>query len=641
MIFRTVFVGSCIFPHSLEPDDMVPRPASDSTLQSPSRPLFRQPWLRQLLPFAVAVLVLAALDQAARIWAEQRALTRLRGEAEATASQRVAVLQSEIEKQRALPFVLAQDPDVRHALTATDAAVVNALNRKLDTLSAGTRAGVIYLLNRDGLTIAASNYQTPISFVGNNYAFRPYYQLAMANGSAEAYAFGTVSQQPGLYLSRRIDDTAGPLGAIVVKVEFQEMESEWHRFAERVFVLDDRGIVLVTSEPTWRFMSTAPLSAEQQQSIRASLQFGSAPLAPLPVQPRDGQSGIVVAQPRRAGAPIDFIEVTAAVPTTSWTLHLLAPTRSAITIATTAARALTLLGGLTSVGIIALWWTRRRNQQQQRIQAEATRRELEDRVLERTAELEDANTRLRTEITERQRTEAVLNQMQDELVQANKLTVLGQIAASVAHEINQPVAAIRTFADNGSTLLDRNDLQQARDNLGKIAGLTERIGSITGELRAFARKSPSKIEAVSLRATVDGALLLVGHRLRQQAITFELDITNGDIVVAADRIRLEQVFVNLLQNAIEALGDHPDPFIRVDAVATVDGASIAISDNGKGLPDSVMQSLFVPFTTTKATGLGLGLVISKDIINELHGSFSARNGAAGGAIFTITLPRFA
>ncbi len=140
-------------------------------------------------------------------------------------------------------------------------------------------------------------------------------------------------------------------------------------------------------------------------------------------------------------------------------------------------------------------------------------RRLEDRVLERTAELEDANTRLRTEITERQRTEAVLNQMQDELVQANKLTVLGQIAASVAHEINQPVAAIRTFADNGSTLLARNDLEQARDNLGKIADLTERIGSITGELRAFARKSPSKIEAVSLRATVDGALLLVGHRL--------------------------------------------------------------------------------------------------------------------------------
>lgn len=598
-------------------------------------------WRWWLLPVAAAVVVLLALDQSARIWAEQRALARLQSEAEATASQRVAVLQSEIEKQRALPFVLAQDPDVRQALTSPNATTIDPLNRKLATLAAGTRAGVIYLLDLTGLTIAASNYETPISFVGNNYAFRPYYQLAMANGGAEAFAFGTVSQQPGLYLSRRIDTTSGPLGVIVVKVEFQEIETEWHRFTERVFVLDDRGIVLVTSEASWRFMSTVPLSPEQQDGIRASLQFGNAPLAPLPVHPKGGQPGLVSAQSPRTKAPIDFIEVAAAVPTTTWTLHLLAPTRAAITIATTAARALALLGGVFGLGIIALWWIRRRNLQQQRIQGENTRRELEDRVRDRTAELEDANTRLRSEMTERQRAQAVLNQLQDELVQANKLTVLGQIAASVAHEINQPVAAIRTFADNGATLLARNDLQQTRDNLARIADLTDRIGSITGELRAFARKSPSNVQAVSLRSTIDGALLLVGHRLRQQAIGFELSIASGDITVAADRIRLEQVFVNLLQNAIEALTGHPEPSIRIDAVTSDDRVSITVSDNGPGLPDTVMQSLFVPFTTTKATGLGLGLVISKDIVSELGGSFSGSNAATGGAIFTVTLPRFA
>ncbi|WP_315832283.1 sensor histidine kinase [Bradyrhizobium prioriisuperbiae] len=614
---------------------MVLRLVSDSSL------LHSRSWRWWLLPVAAAVVVLLALDQSAHIWAEQRALAGLRSEAEATASQRVAVLQSEIEKQRALPFVLAQDPDVRQALSRPNAATIDPLNRKLATLAAGTRAGVIYLLDITGLTIAASNYETPISFVGNNYAFRPYYQLAMANGGAEAFAFGTVSQQPGLYLSRRIDATSGPLGVIVVKVEFQEIEAEWHRFAERVFVLDDRGIVLVTSEATWRFMSTVPLSSEQQDSIRASLQFGNAPLNLLPVHPKGGRPGMVSVQPPRAKAPIDFIEVAAAVPTTTWTLHLLTPTHAAITIATTAARALALLGGVFSLGVIALWWIRRRSQQQQRIQAENTRRELEDRVRDRTAELEDANTRLRSEMTERQRAQTVLNQLQDELVQANKLTVLGQIAASVAHEINQPVAAIRTFADNGATLLARNDLQQTRDNLARIASLTDRIGSITGELRAFARKSPSKVEAVSLQSTIDGALLLVGHRLRQQAIGFELTIAGGDIIIAADRIRLEQVFVNLLQNAIEALTGHLEPRIRIDAVSTDDRVSITVSDNGPGLPDTVMQSLFVPFTTTKATGLGLGLVISKDIVSELGGSFSGSNAAIGGAIFTVTLPRFA
>lgn len=598
-------------------------------------------WLRRLAPVVVALGLLVGLDQTARIWAEHRALARLRTDAEATASQRVAVLQSEIEKQRTLPFVLAQDPDVHRALTAGSGGAIGKLNEKLAILSAGTRAGVFYLLDRDGMTIAASNYKTPTSFVGNNYDFRPYYQLAMASGSAEAFAFGTVSQLPGLYLSRRIDDTTGVIGVIVVKVEFQEMETEWHRFAQRIFVLDDRGIVLVTSEPTWRFMSTTPLSPEQQESIRTSLQFGSAALDPLPLQAKAGEAGLVSVQLPHAKSPLDFIDAAVAVPTTSWTLHLLAPTRASVIIATTAARALALLGGLFGLGVIALWWIRRRNQQQQHIQAAVTRRELEERVRDRTAELEDANIRLRSEMTERQRTQTVLNQLQDELVQANKLTMLGQIAASVAHEINQPVAAIRTFADNGATLLARNDLKQTGDNLAKIADLTDRIGSITGELRAFARKSPSKVEPVSLRSTIDGALLLVGHRLRQQAIGFDLDIAGGDIIVAADRIRLEQVFVNLLQNAIEALTGRADPKIGVAATAIGDQASIVISDNGDGLPETVMQSLFVPFTTTKATGLGLGLVISKDIVSELGGGFSARNGAGGGAIFTVTLPRFA
>jgi two-component system C4-dicarboxylate transport sensor histidine kinase DctB len=323
-------------------------------------------------------------------------------------------------------------------------------------------------------------------------------------------------------------------------------------------------------------------------------------------------------------------------------MHVLAPTHPAVAIATTAARLLVLLGGIVGIGGMTFWWVRRRNAQQQRARAEATRRDLEERVKDRTAELENANLRLRTEIAERQRNQTKVQQLHDELLQANKLAVLGQITASVAHEINQPVAAIRTFAENGCALLARDDLDQARGNLSTIVGLTARIGSITGELREFARKSPSRSGPVSLRATIDGALLLVGHRLRQQAVGFALDIEDGDITVLADRVRLEQVFVNLLQNAVDALHGSLDPHIRIRAAASAKEASVSLSDNGPGLPDTVMRSLFVPFTTTKDTGLGLGLVICKEIIREFGGSFSASNCAdSGGALFVLTLPRFA
>ena len=593
--------------------------------------------LWRLLPVAAAVFVLLAADRGAQFWAEYRAIRELRNDAEAMASQRVAVLQSEIDKHRALPFVLTQDPDVVRALTSDDPAAIAKLNEKLAKLSKGTRAGVIYLLDRSGSAIAASNYNTPTSFTGNNYAFRLYYRRAMEAGSGEEFAFGTVSHKPGFYLSRRIGGPDGPLGVMVVKVEFDAIESQWHRFAEPILVVDDHGIVLVTSESSWRFMSMAPIPPDRKQELRNSLQFGDHLLDPLPIHAGKADGTVAVRLPR-ARSPTEFVTVSEAVPGTKWTLHLLAPTQATVPIATTAARSLAWLVGLVGVGSVTFLRVRYRNRREERARSEATRRELEERVKDRTVDLENANLRLRTEMEERQRNQTVIQQLQDELVQANKLTLLGQIAASVAHEINQPVAAIRTLAENGCILIERDDRAQASRNLSTIAGLTDRIGSITAELRAFARKSPGKIEPVSLRATIDGALLLVGHRLRQQDIGFSLEISD-DIIVAADRVRLEQVFVNLLQNAIDALERRRDPQIRIQATATAEEASVTLSDNGEGLPETIMQSLFVPFATTKLTGLGLGLVISKDILCEFGGALAASNGAGGGALFVLTIPR--
>ncbi len=594
---------------------------------------------RRALRLGAALLIsfglLLALDALARFGAERWALGQVRAGAEAAAEFRAAMLRSEIEKQRTLPVVLAQDPDVRAVLEGRDPARIAALNAKLETLAAGTRAGVIYLLDTKGITLAASNYRSPASFVGSDYSFRPYFASAMADGTAEHFALGTVSHQPGLYITRRLDGADGPLGVLVVKAEFDAVETDWRRASDPTFVTDPRDIVLVTSVPDWRFHATTPIPDAQRDAIRASLQFGDAALDLLPLR-RAETDDAEVTWPGAPGGSA-FVEATVDVPTTSWRLHVLAPLAGTVQLAALAARSLALLAGILALGAAAFFLARRRRLAQERRQQAEMRRELEARVTARTAELSDANDRLRAEMEERRRAEATAREMQDELVQASKLAVLGQIAASVAHEVNQPVSAIRTFAESGSILLGHGQTETARDNFATIASLTDRIGAITGELRAFARKSPGQVGPVPLRAAIEGALLLVGHRLRQNAVELVLDLPDEAVTVAAERWRLEQVFVNLLQNAVEALAGRADGCIRITARAEDGQVVVRIADNGPGLAPKILDSLFLPFTTTKPEGLGLGLVISHDIVAEFGGRLRAKN--EDGAVFTLTLPR--
>jgi two-component system C4-dicarboxylate transport sensor histidine kinase DctB len=228
--------------------------------------------------------------------------------------------------------------------------------------------------------------------------------------------------------------------------------------------------------------------------------------------------------------------------------------------------------------------------------------------------------------------------MQDELIQSIKLATLGLIAAGVAHEINQPVAAIRAYADNATAFLDRADQKTAKANLSLIAGLTERIGLITDELRAFARKSSAPAAPVAVREAVDGALLLVGPRLRQQGVRVIRDEADEAARVMAERFRLEQVLVNLLQNAIEALEGRADPEIRVQVSVKRSQVRILVADNGPGVTADAAKTLFTPFATTKPRGLGLGLVISRDIVAEFGGELSLEH-APGGARFVMSLPK--
>jgi two-component system C4-dicarboxylate transport sensor histidine kinase DctB len=240
---------------------------------------------------------------------------------------------------------------------------------------------------------------------------------------------------------------------------------------------------------------------------------------------------------------------------------------------------------------------------------------------------------------ERQKAEARERTIREELMQANRLASLGQIAAGVAHEINQPVGAIRAYAENGQVFAERGEIGPVKANLAAIAGLTERIGAITDELRAFSRKGTGTVEPTRVAAAIDGTLLLLGSGLRSRGIEVAVDLPPPGLKVLAQRIRLEQVLVNLVQNAIEALDGVKAGTIGIRCEIESENVRIEIEDNGPGIAPEIMARLFVPFTTGKARGLGLGLVICNDIVTEFGGKLVAANRPGGGACFTVELRR--
>lgn len=590
---------------------------------------------------AAALLAVAVLLWAAGHWARERALGDLASEARATAQLSLTALGHKLDKFRAIPRILAQDTALVSALRAPSAAGQDRLNRRLESLALDLGAAVLYVMRTDGLAWASSNWNQPDSFVGHDYRFRPYFRDALTFGHAAHFALGSVSHEPGLYLSRRVDGADGPLGVVVLKLGFHDLESAWARSGMPQFVTDARQVVLLGYPGDWHYHVARPLSAAQAARVRESLQFGAAPLDPLPLAPPPGAparpDGLLRLTGAQAGldAGTLLLPVELAVPAVpGWRLHLLRPVSAALDEAALTARVLTLLGVLLSA--LAAWALARRRRRTLRLAA--ARQALEAEVRLRTRELCEANDRLQSEMDEHRRTESRLHEMQDELVQANRLSLLGQVAAGVAHEINQPVGAIRTYADNTAEFLRRGQLDRVRDNLAAIVRLTERIGGITQELRAFSRKRAAHVEPVDLDAALAGALMLVGPRLERLGVGLQDGRRGPSPRVRADALRLEQVFVNLLHNALEALEGRPQPRITLSVDAGDDQVCVRIADNGPGIDPAARERLFTPFYTTRAQGVGLGLVISREIVAEFGGALDVLDAAAGAA-FEVKLMR--
>lgn len=569
-------------------------------------------WALALLPPLVIVAAAALLSALAEQRGQEESAQRAR---ERLSLYRETVMR-ELEKFRYLPHVLARDP--RATAVLDDAAAADASNRFLKEMAATTGADALFVMNGDGLTVAASNFDSVGSFVGRNYAFRPYFREALEGELGQFYAVGATTGKPGLFFSRATPPTGPPRGVVVVKVDLGGLEQSWREAGETVFVTDRYGVVFLGTRDDWRYASLEPLTDMVVAAIRANRQYGGVPLPSLQQGAADAEILAIDGQRWRQ----DRLKLGLL----GWTIHYLTPMAAIETAGNRiwpAALALVLF----HVAVVLALRGRRLDQLTARLKRDA-------------AGLRRLNGRLEAEIEERRRIEAELRAAQADLARASRLAAVGQMSAAVAHELNQPLAALGMFVSGARLLHEQGDRAGLRENLDEIDALRHRMASLTQELKRFARPGESRIERVDLRDCLGTALKLVRPRIAESGVEVRLDLPDAALIAVTAPLRVEQVLVNLLRNAIDACQHAPAP--RVEMRARRDGqrAVIEVSDNGGGIPPDLQERIFEPFFSTKPAsgGLGLGLAISARIVEDLGGRLDVQANRRAGACFGLSLP---
>ncbi len=550
----------------------------------------------------------------------------------------VSALRGHLSRYEPLPALIADHDDIKHLVSdPADRTLRAAANAYLKEINGLLESSDIYVMTMDGVTIAASNYDGPTSFVGQNFSYRPYFQEAAKGGQSRFYALGTTSLKRGYYFASPIRVDGEIRGVIVFKVDIDSIEASWLGGEYKIFVSDPEGIIFMTGSPEWLYSAILPLTPERLGRTQASRRYAEAVLKPLPFH-EDGATGHRLITLADGGAAREYLALSQYMPEADWTVNVLMDTSSVRSQARTMLVAVLLFLGLAGLAVAIVIQWRARAQERMRMQVEA-RNELEHRVEERTADLARVNRQIEQEIAERRLTEQKLRETQADLIQAGKLAGLGQMSAALSHELNQPLAAAKTYADSAAMLIDRNRVEEARDNVRRISGLIDRMASISRHLRNFARKPNEKLGPVALSAVMTDTLEIVAARLKSADATLLIDLGKEPAVVHAGSVRLQQVLVNIIANAADAVEGLPDRRIHIDAVRQKGRVIITIRDHGPGVPAAIAERIFDPFFSTKGVGrgLGLGLSISYNIVKDFGGSLSVSNPPDGGAEFLIEL----
>jgi two-component system C4-dicarboxylate transport sensor histidine kinase DctB len=512
-------------------------------------------------------------------------------------------LMAELQRTSVVPLLLSRDPELVQALRDGNFSSTSA---KLIALQTQIGVASIRLLDKDGRVVGATNR----NILGTNNRNETYFVDAQRTKET---IFTAVKREAGGFdfvYSRAIMADSRAAGVIVVSVDLMKYERAWAGLQDAVLVTDSEGIVLLATEALWRGQPVSEALAQRDPSsaiaraLRATADWAQSP-------PDAYVRGEAV------------MRTEARIPFRGWKLQTFTAYAS-VREQVNGILALEIMGFAILMAFTFYLLSRRAWSRSLSFQRES-------------AELRSLNARLQREIAEREKVQKDLEVAELTLAQSSKLAALGEMSAAVSHELNQPLAAMKTYLAGARLLLQRKRPDEALSSFQRIDDLIERMGAITRQLKSYARKGGEAFEEVDLRACVSSALAMMEPQLKARVVKISRGLPRQPVMVMADRIRLEQVIINLLRNALDATKDVRDPQIDI-LLSAGETATLTVRDNGHGIAD--LENLFEPFYTTKkpGEGVGLGLAISSGIVTDLGGRLTARNGEGGGAVFEMQLP---
>jgi two-component system, NtrC family, C4-dicarboxylate transport sensor histidine kinase DctB len=554
---------------------------------------------------AITLLVLVAIGVVlvTNRWLSERFTETTRSRAELRLALYSGNMISELQRTSVVPLLLSRDPELIKALSDGDFSKTSA---RLISFQAEIAAASIILLDSNGRVVGATNR----NILGTNMRERP--QFVDAQRLKET-VFTSVQRETGGFdftYSRAVRSDNKVMGVIVVAVDLMKYERSWSGLQDAVLVTDSTGTVILSTEPRWRGRTIdEALAARDAPSAIARAFRGAADWAQKPPDAYLRGEAVMKTESR--------------VPFRGWRIVTFTAYDS-VRERVNGVLALEIMGFAILLALTFYMLSRRAWSQSLSFQRES-------------AELRLLNARLQREIAEREKAQKDLAVAEQTLAQSSKLAALGEMSAAVSHELNQPLAAMKTYLAGARLLLQRKRPDEALASFQRIDDLIERMGAITRQLKSYARKGGEAFEPVDMRSAVSGALSMMEPQLKSRVVRITRTLPRVPVMVMADRIRLEQVIINLLRNALDATKTAKEP--RIELLLTA-GESVLFSvrDNGHGLDN--LENLFEPFYTTKkpGEGVGLGLAISSGIVADLGGRLTARNAEGGGAVFEVQLP---
>ncbi|WP_347268638.1 ATP-binding protein [Paracoccus sp. (in: a-proteobacteria)] len=556
----------------------------------------------------VAVLLVVAIGTIwfTNSWLTARFSETTRVRTELRSALYIGNLLSELQRTSVVPQLLVRDPALISALVDNDFSGTSA---RLIMAQKEIAAASIKLLDASGRVVGA----TDRNLIGTNFVQEPFFVEAMRSKDTVFTVSPTAQGGYEFAYARTVVADGRTLGVVVVEADLSRLVRSWAGISDAIAVTDSAGQIILSTEPRWRGRTLPEALAVRSapSAIARAFQVTADWAAP----PVDGyvQGKAVIQSETR-------------IPFRGWEMVAFT-TYDSVRERVNAVLAMVIMGFAILLAAVFYLLSRRA-----RVESAAYMRE--------SADLRALNLRLTREIAERERVQKELRVAEQTVQQSSKLAALGEMSAGVSHELNQPLAAMKTYLAGARLLLQRGRGEEALSSFQRIDDLVDRMGAITRQLKSYARKGGEAFEPVDLRAALSSALVMMEPQLRSRTIRLSRNVPRYPVMVYCDRIRLEQIIINLLRNAVDATRGMRDPAIEI-SVSSGLHAFLSVRDNGPGVSD--LENLFEPFFTTKkpGEGTGLGLAISSGIAADFGGRLTAHNAPEGegrGAVFELELP---